>query len=86
MTFLFRQLGGRNACVAVRLTPPRCSFPYHMRTVNLGLPDRFDHGSNPARYSKGQAYLRKHQPATLIVWDKTIPSFLPKEPIRISEI
>ena len=30
----------------------------------------YDYGSNPARYSKWQAYLRKHQPPTLIVWGK----------------
>jgi pimeloyl-ACP methyl ester carboxylesterase len=29
-----------------------------------------DYGSNPGRYPKWQAYLRDHQPATLIVWGK----------------
>ncbi|HIE97627.1 MAG: alpha/beta hydrolase [Fuerstiella sp.] len=29
-----------------------------------------DYRSNPARYPKWQAYLRKHQPPTLIVWGK----------------
>lgn len=29
-----------------------------------------DYGSNPARYPTWQAYLRKHQPPTLIVWGK----------------
>ncbi|MEO2033634.1 MAG: alpha/beta hydrolase [Planctomycetaceae bacterium] len=29
-----------------------------------------DYGSNPGRYSKWQAYLRQHQPPTLIVWGK----------------
>lgn len=29
-----------------------------------------DYGSNPSRYPKWQAYLRKHQPPTLIVWGK----------------
>ena len=29
-----------------------------------------DYGSNPSRYSQWQAYLRKHQPPTLIVWGK----------------
>jgi pimeloyl-ACP methyl ester carboxylesterase len=29
-----------------------------------------DYGSNPERYPKWQAYLRKHQPPTLIVWGK----------------
>jgi len=29
-----------------------------------------DYGSNPARYPKWQAYLREHQPPTLIVWGK----------------
>lgn len=30
----------------------------------------YDYGSNPSRYAKWQAYLRKHQPPTLIVWGK----------------
>jgi pimeloyl-ACP methyl ester carboxylesterase len=34
-----------------------------------------DYGSNPARYPKWQAYLREHQPATLIVWGKNDPIF-----------
>jgi pimeloyl-ACP methyl ester carboxylesterase len=34
-----------------------------------------DYGSNPARYPKWQAYLRKHQPPTLIVWGKNDPIF-----------
>lgn len=29
-----------------------------------------DYGSNPGRYPKWQAYLRQHQPPTLIVWGK----------------
>jgi pimeloyl-ACP methyl ester carboxylesterase len=29
-----------------------------------------DYGSNPARYPQWQAYLREHQPPTLIVWGK----------------
>ena len=29
-----------------------------------------DYGSNPGRYPKWQAYLRKHQPPTLIVWGR----------------
>ena len=29
-----------------------------------------DYGSNPGHYPKWQAYLRKHQPPTLIVWGK----------------
>lgn len=29
-----------------------------------------DYGSNPSRYPKWQAYLRQHQPPTLIVWGK----------------
>lgn len=29
-----------------------------------------DYGSNPGRYPKWQAYLREHQPSTLIVWGK----------------
>lgn len=28
----------------------------------------YDYGSNPGRYPKWQAYLREHQPPTLIVW------------------
>ena len=28
----------------------------------------YDYGSNPARYPEWQAYFRKHQPPTLIVW------------------
>jgi pimeloyl-ACP methyl ester carboxylesterase len=30
----------------------------------------YSYGSNPPLYSKWQAYLRKHQPHTLIVWGK----------------
>ncbi|TWU61686.1 Haloalkane dehalogenase [Crateriforma conspicua] len=30
----------------------------------------YDYGSNPKRYPAWQAYLRKHQPPTLIVWGK----------------
>ena len=30
----------------------------------------YDYGSNPGRYPKWQAYLREHQPPTLIVWGK----------------
>ena len=30
----------------------------------------YDYGSNPVRYPKWQAYLRTHQPPTLIVWGK----------------
>ncbi len=28
----------------------------------------YDYGTNPAMYPKWQAYLREHQPPTLIVW------------------
>ena len=35
----------------------------------------YDYGSNPPRYPKWQAYLRKHQPPTLIVWGKNDPIF-----------
>lgn len=35
----------------------------------------YDYGSNPARYPKWQAYLREHQPPTLIVWGKNDPIF-----------
>jgi len=34
-----------------------------------------DYGSNPGRYPAWQAYLRKHQPATLIVWGQNDPIF-----------
>ncbi|PHS14128.1 MAG: hydrolase [Blastopirellula sp.] len=34
-----------------------------------------DYGSNPALYPKWQAYLRKHQPPTLIVWGENDPIF-----------
>jgi pimeloyl-ACP methyl ester carboxylesterase len=30
-------------------------------------------GSNPSRYPKWQAYLRRHQPPTLVVWGKNDP-------------
>lgn len=30
----------------------------------------YDYGSNPGRYPDWQAYLRKHQPPTLVVWGK----------------
>ncbi len=30
----------------------------------------YDYGTNPAMYPKWQAYLREHQPPTLIVWGK----------------
>ena len=30
----------------------------------------YDYGSNPPRYPEWQAYFRKHQPPTLIVWGK----------------
>ncbi|MEO2046334.1 MAG: alpha/beta hydrolase [Pirellulales bacterium] len=33
------------------------------------------YGSNPPLYPKWQAYLRKHQPPTLIVWGKNDPIF-----------
>ena len=37
----------------------------------------YSYGSNPAQYPKWQAYLREHQPPTLIVWgknDKVFPA------------
>ncbi len=34
-----------------------------------------DYGSNPARYPKWQAYMRQHQPPTLIVWGQNDPIF-----------
>ncbi len=36
------------------------------------------YGSNPPLYPEWQAYFRKHQPPTLIVWGKMIPSVLRK--------
>ncbi len=35
----------------------------------------YDYGSNPGRYPKWQAYLREHQPPTLIVWGRNDPIF-----------
>lgn len=35
----------------------------------------FSYGSNPPLYPQWQAYLRKHQPPTLIVWGKNDPIF-----------
>lgn len=35
-----------------------------------------DYGSNPGRYPAWQAYFRKYQPPTLIVWGKNDPIFL----------
>lgn len=35
----------------------------------------FSYGSNPQLYPQWQAYLRKHQPPTLIVWGKNDPIF-----------
>ena len=34
-----------------------------------------DYGTNPARYPKWQALLRKHQPPTLLMWGKNDPIF-----------
>ncbi len=35
----------------------------------------YDYGSNPPLYPQWQAYLREHQPPTLIVWGKNDPIF-----------
>ncbi len=35
----------------------------------------YDYGSNPPLYPKWQAYLREHQPPTLIVWGENDPIF-----------
>jgi pimeloyl-ACP methyl ester carboxylesterase len=35
----------------------------------------YDYGSNPPLYPSWQAYFRKHQPPTLIVWGKNDPIF-----------
>lgn len=37
---------------------------------NIQLQLFYSYGSNPQLYPKWQAYLRKHQPPTLIVWSK----------------
>lgn len=44
----------------------------------------YDYGSNPGRYPAWQAYFRKHQPPTLIVWGKNDTIFPPDgaEPYR----
>lgn len=36
---------------------------------------KYDYGSNPPLYPSWQAYFRKHQPPTLIVWGKNDPIF-----------
>ncbi|MEM7247029.1 MAG: alpha/beta hydrolase [Acidobacteriota bacterium] len=35
----------------------------------------FDYGTNPPLYPRWQAFLRKHQPPTLVVWGKNDPIF-----------
>ena len=35
----------------------------------------YDYGSNPPLYPEWQAYFRKHQPPTLVVWGKNDPIF-----------
>ncbi len=35
----------------------------------------YDYGSNPPLYPQWQAYLRQHQPPTLVVWGKNDPIF-----------
>jgi pimeloyl-ACP methyl ester carboxylesterase len=44
----------------------------------------YDYGTNPGRYPTWQAYFRKHQPPTLIVWGKNDTIFPPDgaEPYR----
>lgn len=44
----------------------------------------YDYGTNPGRYPSWQAYFRKHQPPTLIVWGKNDTIFPPDgaEPYR----
>ena len=37
----------------------------------------YDYRTNVASYSEWQAWLRKHQPPTLVVWGEHDPSFLP---------
>lgn len=37
----------------------------------------YDYRSNPARYAEWQAYFRKHQPPTLIVWGRNDKGFPP---------
>lgn len=43
--------------------------------ANIQLKFFYDYGSNPPLYPKWQAYFRKHQPPTLIVWGKNDPIF-----------
>ncbi|WP_255322961.1 alpha/beta hydrolase [Lysobacter sp. K5869] len=45
-----------------------------LREIQLRL--LHDYGSNPGRYPAWQAYFRKYQPPTLIVWGKNDPIFL----------
>ena len=35
----------------------------------------YDYRTNPARYAEWQAYFRRHQPPTLVVWGKNDPVF-----------
>ncbi|MEH6421452.1 alpha/beta fold hydrolase [Pseudomonas sp. CGJS7] len=45
-----------------------------LREIQLNLLR--DYGSNPGHYPAWQAYFRKHQPPTLVVWGKNDPIFL----------
>jgi pimeloyl-ACP methyl ester carboxylesterase len=45
--------------------------------VDIQLQMFYDYGSNPPLYPKWQAYLRKHQPPTLIVWGANDEIFPP---------
>ncbi len=51
--------------------------PAAMRLANqeIQLALFFSYGSNPPLYPQWQAYLRKHQPPTLVVWGEKDPIF-----------
>ena len=46
------------------------------RAIQLEL--QADYGNNLPKYPEWQAWLRKHQPPTLVVWGKNDPIFGPK--------
>ena len=51
----------------------RCSIGRATREIQLQL--FYSYGSNPPLYPAWQAYFRRHQPPTLIVWGKNDPIF-----------
>ncbi len=48
----------------------RSPTPYQCPKCDAQVRLGYDYGSNPARYPAWQAYFRKHQPPTLVVWGK----------------